>query len=164
MRVCCWPLYMTAFKFFSVDGDKGNVLPFHIFFYFVFYGDFYGVIRLVWVRTGSEIGEKLSEWSNGLFMYVGMITGNLELLVLANRAINTPKARHTRERSSEEEKRDDSTRQQRRFSGINERLLLSTTRKFAQRTKANCYTTCNDAVCMWNLINKFVSPEFYRNQ
>lgn len=96
---------MTAFKFFSVDGDKGNVLPFHIFFYFVFYGDFYGVIRLVWVRTGSEIGEKLSEWSNGLFMYVGMITGNLELLVLANRAINTPKSRHTRERSSEEEKK-----------------------------------------------------------
>lgn len=62
--------------------------------------------RFLWrdsFSTGSEIGEKLSEWSNGLFMYVGMITGNLELLVLANRAVNTPKSRHTRERSSEEE-------------------------------------------------------------
>lgn len=47
-------------------------------------------------------------------MYVGMITGNLELLVPANRVINTPESRHTRERSFEEEKRDDSTRQQRR--------------------------------------------------
>jgi hypothetical protein len=26
-----WPLSMTAFRFCSVEGDEGNVLPFHIF-------------------------------------------------------------------------------------------------------------------------------------
>lgn len=81
-----WPLIMTAFRFFSVDGDKGNVLPFHIFFR-VRVILFICVYR-IWLQNDARKSRKLSEcdqmvdggwrwrWEEGVLWACGVITGN----------------------------------------------------------------------------------------
>lgn len=61
---------MTAFRFFSVDGDKGNVLPFHIFFR-VRVILFICVYR-IWLQNDARKSRKLSECDQ-------MVDGGVEM-------------------------------------------------------------------------------------
>lgn len=59
---------MTAFKFFSVDGDKGNVLPFHIFSWFLYFQEIIcderrmEIEKIKWIWSEYE-GRFMVMWS-----------------------------------------------------------------------------------------------------